>query len=50
MKIRTTLNIKKETLGKVKAKAFEYGLTQTDLIEKYVEYCLENNIEVITEE
>ena len=50
MKIRTTINIEKEILGKVKAKAFDYGLTQTDLIEKYLEYCINNDIEVIKEE
>ncbi len=48
-KIQTTLTINKEVLGKVKAKAFEYGTNQSKLIEKYVEYCLENNIEVKVE-
>lgn len=46
MKSKTTLTIEKEVLGKVKAKAFEYGTNQSELIEKYVKYCLDNEIEV----
>ena len=46
MKSKTTLTISKETLGKVKAIAFEQGLNQSQVIESYVKYCLENNVEV----
>ena len=49
MKSKTTLTISKEVLGKVKAIAFENGLSQSKVIESYVEYCLENNIEVKAE-
>lgn len=46
MKTKTTLIINKETLGKVKSIAFDNGLNQSELIEKYVKYCLENNVEI----
>lgn len=49
MKSKTTLTISKEVLGKVKAEAFEHGLNQSQLIEYYVKYCLENNVEVKVE-
>ncbi len=49
MKSKTTLTISKEVLGKVKAIAFENGLSQSQVIENYVKYCLENEIEVKAE-
>lgn len=49
MKSKTTLTISKETLGKVKAIAFENGLSQSQVIENYVKYCIENNVEVKVE-
>lgn len=49
MKSKTTLTISKEILGKVKAIAFEEGLSQSQVIENYVKYCLENEIEVKVE-
>lgn len=45
MKSKTTLTISKEILGKVKAIAFEEGLNQSQVIESYVKYCLENGVE-----
>ena len=49
MKSKTTLTISKEVLGKVKAIAFDNGLNQSQVIESYVKYCLENDIEVKVE-
>ena len=46
MKSKTTLTISKETLGKVKAIAFDQGLSQSQVIESYVKYCIENDVEV----
>lgn len=46
MKSKTSLTISKELLGKVKAIAFDNGLNQSEVIESYVRYCLENGIEV----
>ena len=49
MKSKTSLTISKELLGKVKAIAFDNGLNQSEVIESYVRYCLENEIEVKVE-
>lgn len=49
MKSKTTLTISKEILGKVKAIAFEEGLNQSEVIESYVKYCLDNEIKVKVE-
>ena len=49
MKSKTTLTISKEILGKVKAIAFEESLSHSQVIESYVRYCLENNVEVKVE-
>ncbi len=46
MKTKTTLTISRELLGKVKSIAFDNGLNQSEVIESYVNYCLENEIEV----
>ena len=46
MKSKTSLTISKDLLGKVKAVAFDNDLTQSEVIESYVKYCLENNVEV----
>ena len=46
MKSKTSLTISKELLGKVKSIAFDNGLNQSEVIESYVKYCLENDIEV----
>ena len=46
MKSKTSLTISKELLGKVKTVAFDNGLNQSEVIESYVKYCLENEIEV----
>lgn len=44
MKSKTSLTISKELLGKVKTVAFNSNLTQSEVIESYVSYCLENGI------
>ena len=49
VKSKTSLTISKELLGKVKSIAFEEGLNQSQVIESYVKYCLENNVEVKAE-
>jgi len=49
MKSKTSLTISKELLGKVKAIAFDNDLTQSEVIESYVKYCLENNVEIEAE-
>ena len=49
MKSKTSLTISKELLGKVKAIAFDKNLNQSQVIESYVRYCLENEIEVKVE-
>ena len=46
MKSKTSLTISKELLGKVKTVAFDNGLNQSEVIESYVKYCLENGVEV----
>ena len=46
MKSKTTLTISKEILGQVKSIAFDNGLNQSQVIEQYVKYCLENGVEV----
>lgn len=45
-KAKTSLTISKELLGKVKAIATVESLNQSEVIESYVKYCLENNIKV----
>ena len=44
--IRTTLKINRELLKQVKDVAFDNNLTQNELIIKYLEYCVENKIEI----
>lgn len=44
--IRTTLKIDRELLKKVKDVAFDNGLTQNEVILNYLEYCLENEVEI----
>ena len=44
--IRTTLKIDRDLLKKVKDVAFDNNLTQNDLMINYLEYCLENEVEV----
>lgn len=44
--IRTTLKINRELLKQVKDVAFDNNLTQNELIIKYLEYCVENKVEI----
>ena len=46
MVVRTTLKIDRELLKQIKDVAFDKNITQNDLIVKYLEYCVENEIEV----
>ena len=46
MKSKTSLTISKELLGKVKTVAFDNNLTQSEVIESFVSYCLENEVGV----
>ena len=46
-KAKTSLTISKELLGKVKAVATVKDLTQSEVIESFVKYGLENDVEVI---
>ena len=45
-KAKTSLTISKELLGKVKAIATVKDLNQSEVIESFVKYCLENDVEV----
>ena len=44
MDVRTTLKIDRELLKKVKDVSFDNGLTQNEVIIKYIEYCTENEV------
>ena len=44
--VRTTLKIDRELLKKVKDIAFDKNLTQNDLIIKYLEYCVNNEVKI----
>lgn len=46
MVVRTTLAIERPLLKKVKDVAFDNGLTQNEVIIKFVEYCVENEVEI----
>lgn len=44
--IRTTLKIERELLKKVKNVGFDKNLTQNEVIIKYLEYCVNNDVEI----
>ena len=46
MVVRTTLAIERELLKKVKDVAFDNNLTQNEVIIKYLEYCVNNDVEI----
>ena len=45
-KMRTTLAIERDLLKKVKDVAFDNNLTQNEVIIKFVEYCVENDVDI----
>jgi len=46
MDVRTSLKIDKELLKKVKDVSFDNDLTQNEVIIKYIEYCINNEVSI----